>query len=75
MFNTWYKGQSSYDYNAAVFSTNSGLFTQIIWASSTQLGCGIACRSNSCYGGCNYRNAGNVVGQFSQNVFRPVSRF
>lgn len=72
VFNMWYKGEESYDYNAARFSTSSGLFTQVVWAASTQLGCGVACKNTYCYMVCNYRDHGNVVGQFSTNVFRPI---
>lgn len=39
---------------------------QVVWKASTQLGCGYApsCRMVVC----NYSPAGNVMGQFAQNV-------
>ena len=71
IFTMWYKGESFYNYNAGQFSTSSGLFTQVVWASSTQLGCGVKCNGGNCYAVCNYRDVGNVMGQFTNNVFPP----
>ena len=49
----------------------TGHFTQVVWKSTTQLGCGLAVnRGNKIYGVCNYSPAGNVVnaGFFKANV-------
>ena len=40
--NSWYSQKSSYDFNNPTFSASTGLFTQLVWASSTQVGFGLA---------------------------------
>ncbi|MFM6158532.1 MAG: CAP family protein, partial [Sphaerospermopsis kisseleviana] len=39
---TWYDEVSKYNYSKPGFSAATGHFTQIVWKSSTQLGCGAA---------------------------------
>ena len=66
----WYDEISDYDYSNPGFSEAAGHFTQVVWASSSQVGCGI----KSCgdvwgdYVICSYEEAGNVIGEFSENV-------
>lgn len=66
----WYDEISSYDYSNPGFSEATGHFTQVVWASTSQVGCGI----KSCgdvwgdYVICSYEAAGNVIGEFSENV-------
>ncbi|SMN19284.1 similar to Saccharomyces cerevisiae YJL079C PRY1 Protein of unknown function [Maudiozyma saulgeensis] len=66
----WYDEISSYDYSNPGFTENAGHFTQVVWASTSQVGCGI----KSCGGVwgdyviCSYEDAGNVIGQFPENV-------
>jgi uncharacterized protein YkwD len=38
----WYAEGASYNYAAGLFSEATGHFTQLVWASATQVGCGIA---------------------------------
>ncbi|RUP50029.1 CAP domain-containing protein [Jimgerdemannia flammicorona] len=38
----WYGEQSKYDYNHPGFSTSTGHFTQIVWKSTTEIGCATA---------------------------------
>lgn len=69
----WYNEQSSYDFSAGGFSEATGHFTQVVWRSSTALGCGMAA---GCAAGdgmdvlvvCRYTPPGNVIGEFRQNV-------
>ena len=76
---SWYNEVSSYNYANPVFSMQTGHFTQLVWRSSTQLGCGSARGTatrngrtyNAFYVVCHYSPAGNVTGQFAQNVQRP----
>jgi uncharacterized protein YkwD len=77
----WAGEAVSYDYNrpgANFFST--GHFTQMVWKSSTTVGCGYAIGSrtdpdgtkfNSYYVVCRYSPSGNVVGQYEANVLSP----
>ena len=53
-----------------VHSKETGHFTQVVWKSSTKLGCGIAIANNKAVGVCNYSPAGNYLGQFATNVLK-----
>ena len=67
----WYDEVKNYNYNNPVFSGSTGHFTQVVWKSSTKLGCGIGVASNNnIYGVCNYSPPGNVQGQFALNVLK-----
>ena len=76
---SWYDEVSAYNYSNPGFSTGTGHFTQVVWKNSTQLGCGAAqgkatlggTEYNAFYVVCQYAPAGNVQGQFPQNVLQP----
>jgi glioma pathogenesis-related protein 2 len=76
---SWYDEVSKYNYNNPGFSTDTGHFTQVVWKSSTQLGCSVArgtktmngTKFNAFYVVCHYLPAGNVQGQFPANVLKP----
>ncbi|MBD1913481.1 MULTISPECIES: CAP family protein [unclassified Leptolyngbya] len=76
---SWYDEVSKYDYGNPGFSPETGHFTQVVWKGSTELGCGTAqgtatlngTRYNAFYVVCQYAPAGNVQGQFAENVLRP----
>jgi uncharacterized protein YkwD len=76
---SWYNEVSKYDYNNPGFSSATGHFTQVVWKSSTQLGCGAAKGTttingklyNAFYVVCQYAPPGNVLGQFPANVLKP----
>lgn len=67
----WYNEVSQYNYGNPGFSEGTGHFTQIVWKSTTALGCGwnAGCKLYVC----RYSPAGNIIGQFEQNVSPVVS--
>ncbi len=76
---SWYNEVSQYNYKNPGFSSATGHFTQLVWKSSAQLGCGVAqgkkvlnsTNFNAYYVVCRYNPAGNVQGLFPQNVLKP----
>ena len=67
----WYDEIKDYDFNKPGFSMKTGHFTQVVWKSSTKLGCGKATEGNKVYIVCHYCPAGNYEGEFAQNVLPP----
>lgn len=64
----WAEEVSAYDFKRARFGMDTGHFTQVVWKTTTALGCGVvACKSLSIWV-CNYDPAGNVAGDFAANV-------
>ena len=63
----WYDERSMYK---GYFSKGVGHYTQVVWKSTTSLGCATSGRSRSgnYYVVCNYHPPGNVIGQFDTNV-------
>jgi uncharacterized protein YkwD len=77
--NAWNAEQTQYRYNKPGFSSSTGHFTQMVWKSSKELGCGSAvCDGKNgtpgIYWVCEYNPAGNVTnsGYFKANVL-PAS--
>ena len=74
----YYKEEPNYNYSTGK-SKNGGVighFTQVVWKSTTQIGCAVATGTylayqNSYYVCCNYFPAGNYIGQYVQNVRTP----
>lgn len=70
----WYSEEPSYNYNNPSFS--AGHFTQVVWKSTTKVGCA---QINTCAGSwssiavCQYDPPGNYFGRFTDNVFPPVN--
>ena len=67
---SWYNEVKMYDYNNPGFSGDTGHFTQLVWKGTTQLGCASsqASESGNWYVVCNYNPAGNMLGDFENNV-------
>ena len=65
MTSSWYNEIQKYDFNNQGFSQGTGHFTQVVWKSSNQLGCG----HSSGFVVCNYYPAGNYQGEYERNVF------
>ncbi|XP_077988079.1 Golgi-associated plant pathogenesis-related protein 1-like [Glandiceps talaboti] len=74
---SFYDEISDYNFNDPGFSMETGHFTQVVWNNSSQLGVGFAeskQKANHFYVVCNYHPAGNVEGQFGDNVGPPRLR-
>lgn len=79
----WYKEHTQYDYSKPGWSETTGHFTQIVWKSSTKVGCGVASGIYNTYNAlwvvCDYLPAGNVVinndatKSFKENVL-PIAK-
>lgn len=75
----WADEQKDYDYNQAAYSDAVGHFTQLVWRSTTDVGCALYdCDGSNNVGlflVCNYYPPGNVLnpGQFKMNVRPPVT--
>lgn len=65
---SWYDEFKNYNFANPVFGMNTGHFTQVVWKSTTAVGCGVAhCQGQELLV-CNYSPPGNFTGQFQQNV-------
>ncbi|KAJ3762743.1 CAP domain-containing protein [Lentinula raphanica] len=75
--NLWMDEASQYNYSNPTFSSSTGHFTQVVWKSTTSVACAIGnCSflgSGTGYLVCRYFPPGNYLGQFAQNVGRPVN--
>lgn len=64
--NAWAAEKADYDHDSNGCSGICGHYTQLVWADSVELGCGIARCPDLAFGGtivCNYGPGGNVAGQ------------
>ncbi|KAF2730407.1 PR-1-like protein [Polyplosphaeria fusca] len=78
----WGHEREEYDFDKATFSKTTGHFTQLVWKSTTSLGCArTRCDSRSVDHGdaapgwylvCEYFPPGNVIGRFKENVQKRV---
>ncbi|KXL48636.1 hypothetical protein M433DRAFT_30432, partial [Acidomyces richmondensis BFW] len=71
----WANEENEYDYADPKFSEATGHFTQLVWKNTTTVGCGITLCTNHNENGanglylvCEYSPAGNVAGEFRQEV-------
>lgn len=69
----WANEAKDYDYRNPQFSESTGHFTQMVWANTTQLGCGTAMCDNSVYLVCEYYPRGNMAGEYEDNVLPKSS--
>lgn len=67
----WYSEIKDYHFSKPGFSYKTGHFTQVVWKSSVELGCGSAkSRSGGLFVVCNYSPPGNYMRRFRKNVLR-----
>ena len=70
----WYDEVNLYNYNNPGFSSATGHFTQVVWKSTSDLGCGIAIsRNGKIYGVSEYTKPGNYGNQYRANVLPKKS--
>ena len=69
----WYSEIQKYNFNRPGFSSETGHFTQMVWASTTEIGIGRAVKGQTTFVVANYLPPGNVQGRFEQNVKQPSS--
>jgi uncharacterized protein YkwD len=67
MINDWYSEIGMYDF-ASGTGDGTGHFTQVVWKSTTQVGCGLAQCTDGAMLVCNYSPAGNMDGGYVENV-------
>ncbi|KAJ0963344.1 hypothetical protein J5N97_028466 [Dioscorea zingiberensis] len=64
--NSWVSEKQYYDYasNTCAAGKVCGHYTQVVWKSSTSIGCaGVKCNNGAIFIICNYKPAGNIIGQ------------
>jgi uncharacterized protein YkwD len=64
----WYDEGASYRFRDGGFSMSTGHFTQLVWRATTKIGCGHTMCDNKVIWVCNYDTAGNVEGEYRENV-------
>jgi uncharacterized protein YkwD len=67
----WYSEVKAYKFPNGGFSMKTGHFTQLVWKSTTQVGCGHAQCNGLDVWVCEYDPAGNVDGEYRENVLAP----
>ncbi|RDD40428.1 Golgi-associated plant pathogenesis-related protein 1 [Trichoplax sp. H2] len=72
--NMWYDEIKDYNFKNATFSSGTGHFTQVVWVGSKEVGVGISSTPDGkVFVVANYLPAGNMMGQFAENVNPPQS--
>lgn len=66
----WYNEINQYNFNRPGFSSATGHFTQLVWASTNEVGVGRAIKGQTTFVVANYTPPGNVRGKFEENVKR-----
>lgn len=68
----WYKEATDYNFEDPAFNAKCGRFTQVIWASSREFGVAkCASDDGTEYIVARYKPAGNILGEFKENVKPP----
>ncbi|KAI1076197.1 CAP domain-containing protein [Whalleya microplaca] len=71
----WGNEVSQYDFGNPGFGEATGHFTQLVWKTTTTVGCGrrLCPRAAGWYLVCEYWPRGNVIGAFAEDVSGPVN--
>lgn len=67
---SWYNEVKLYNFDKQGFVNGTGHFTQVVWQGSTDLGIGVGSGKTGTYVCANYYPAGNMEGDFDENVSR-----
>jgi hypothetical protein len=69
----WYEEGEGYPYGVATPPHEMMHFTQMVWAKTSEIGCGTAQCPQGIYHVCRYNPPGNYLGDFARNVPRPTN--
>ncbi|HUQ04400.1 MAG TPA: CAP family protein [Kofleriaceae bacterium] len=64
----WYREVDQYDFKKGGFAMDTGHFTQVVWADTRRVGCGMTTCKGMDIIVCNYDPPGNVQGAYRENV-------
>uniref|UniRef100_V5GJ51 Putative scp gapr-1 like scp-like extracellular protein n=2 Tax=Ixodes ricinus TaxID=34613 RepID=V5GJ51_IXORI len=68
----WYAENTKYDYDVGGYSPDTAHFTQMVWESTSQVGCGYNVSiSSTIFVVCKYFPQGNIDHQYKANVLPP----
>ncbi|XP_066590206.1 uncharacterized protein [Prorops nasuta] len=68
----WYSEKKDHKYGVEPKVLNTCHFTQIVWKNTSEMGIAMAKRDGTCVIVACYYPRGNIVGQFTENVLKPV---
>uniref|UniRef100_A0A0N5BSW9 SCP domain-containing protein n=1 Tax=Strongyloides papillosus TaxID=174720 RepID=A0A0N5BSW9_STREA len=67
----WAKDKNKLDFKNPEKYTGGPEFTQLIWQSTTHIGCGISSSNSLFYIFCRFSPKGNIKGQYAKNIHKP----
>ncbi|XP_029164845.1 uncharacterized protein LOC114936041 isoform X1 [Nylanderia fulva] len=68
----WYSEKKEHKFGVEPKVLNTCHFTQIVWKNTTEMGIAMAKRDGTCVIVACYHPRGNIVGQFTENVLKPI---
>ncbi|XP_043278108.1 uncharacterized protein [Venturia canescens] len=68
----WYSEKKDHKYGCEPKVLNTCHFTQIVWKNTSEMGIAMAKKDGACVVVACYHPRGNIVGQFTENVLKPL---